>query len=72
MPHVYDCHETYLRHKDDPSTSILQRIINLSSLKTQRVVWIMMVIEKGSTRLSRDESYIGEEQAGVLTSRYQM
>jgi hypothetical protein len=50
MPHVYSCYETYLRHEDDSSTSTLQRIINVSALKTQRVVWIMMVIEKGSTK----------------------
>jgi hypothetical protein len=50
MPHVYGCHETYLRHEDDSSTSTLQRIINVSSLKTQRVVWIMTVIKEGSTR----------------------
>jgi hypothetical protein len=50
MPHVHGYHETYLRHEDDSSTSTLQRIINTSSLKTQRVVWIMMVIEEGSTK----------------------
>jgi hypothetical protein len=46
MPHVYGCYETFLRHEDDSSTSTLQRIIKVSSLKTQRVVCIMMVIEE--------------------------
>jgi hypothetical protein len=43
MKHIQDM-KTYL------STSTLQRIINLCSLKTQKVVWIMMVIEEWSTR----------------------
>jgi hypothetical protein len=34
------------------STSTFQRTINVSSVKTQRVVWIMMVIEEGSTKTS--------------------
>jgi hypothetical protein len=33
-PHVYGCHETYLRHEDYSSTSTLQIIINVSSLNT--------------------------------------
>jgi hypothetical protein len=41
-------------------------------LKTQRVVWIMMVIEKGAIRVGRDEPYIGEEQVEDLTLMYQM
>jgi hypothetical protein len=32
------------------STTTLQRIVNISSLKTQRVVKIMMVIEEGSIK----------------------
>jgi hypothetical protein len=32
------------------SRSLFQRDINVCSLKAQRVVWIMMVIEEGSTR----------------------
>jgi hypothetical protein len=32
------------------STSTFQRIINMSSLKTHRVVWIMIVIKEGPTR----------------------
>jgi hypothetical protein len=55
--------------KTHSSTSTLQGIINVSSLKTQRVLWIMMVIEEGSTH---DEPYIGEEKAEVLASRYRM
>jgi hypothetical protein len=37
-----------------------------------RVVWIMTVIEEGSSGVGCDESYIGEEQVEDLASRYQM
>jgi hypothetical protein len=50
MSHVYWHHKIYLDIKTYLSTSILQRIINVSLLKTQRGMRIMMVIEEGSAR----------------------
>jgi hypothetical protein len=35
-------------------------------LKTQRVLWIMMVIENDQQGLGRDEPYIKEEQVEDL------
>jgi hypothetical protein len=50
MPYVYCCHKIYLRYEDAFFYINISRIMNISSLKIQRVVWIMMMIEEGSTR----------------------
>jgi hypothetical protein len=50
MSHVYCCHKIYLRHEDVSFYINISMIINISSLKTQIVVRIMIVIEEGSIR----------------------
>jgi hypothetical protein len=42
-----ECHKDKESFREENELII---IINVSSLKTQSVVWIMMVIEEGSTR----------------------
>jgi hypothetical protein len=59
------------------STSIFQRTINVCSLKTQRVVWMMMGIEEWSTRIwprwtihwRRESGRLGIEVPDVMEKR---